>query len=51
MIYVGILYTAQIIQRQNELEGMWKDAIVARLMLLSRNLLGGAEEKHQDMSE
>jgi hypothetical protein len=32
----------------NELENIWKEAVVAQFKVLSRNLLGMTEEKHEE---
>jgi hypothetical protein len=34
----------------NELERMWKEAIVAKFKVLSRHLPGGTEENHKKQS-
>jgi hypothetical protein len=35
----------------HESERMWKEAVVAKLMLLSRNLLGGVKEYHENSQD
>jgi len=35
----------------DELEGMWKETIVAYFKVLSRHLPGGTEESHKNFSQ
>jgi hypothetical protein len=35
----------------NELESMWKEAVIAQFNVLSRNLSGGTGEYHENLSQ
>jgi hypothetical protein len=37
----------EMVIASNELESMWKEAVVALLEVQSRNLLGGTEKIHE----